>query len=102
MAARGRSPITQTAGPDDTELDPGTLDLSDGLRSDLAQWSAYFEATLLGWPTAGGFDSERDAERFAGHGRQLSVQLQDELGASYRVEYMPEPIRRPGVKLRAQ
>jgi len=102
MAARGRSPLTQTTGPDDIEVDPGALPLSDGLRSDLAQWSANFEATLSGWPAAGGFGAERDAERFAALGRQLVFQLQGELGASYHVEYRAEPIRPPGVKLRAQ
>jgi hypothetical protein len=102
MAARGRSPLTQTTGPDNIEIDPGAPRLSDGLRSDLTQWSAYFEATLSGWPTAGGFDSARDAERFVAIGRQLVLQLQDELGASYHVKYMPEPIRPPGLKLRAQ
>jgi hypothetical protein len=93
MAARGRSPLTQTTGPDNVEVDPGALSLSDGLRSDLARWNAYFEATLSGWPTAGGFDAERDAERFVAAGRQLILQLQDELGTSYHVEYRPEPIR---------
>jgi hypothetical protein len=102
MAARGRSPLTQTTGPDDIEVDPEALRLSDGLRSDLAQWKAYFEATLSGWPASGGFDSEHHAERFVAAGQQLVLQLQDELGASYHVEYMPEPIRPPGVKLRAR
>jgi hypothetical protein len=102
MAARGRSPLTQTTGPDNIEVDPWALPLSDGLRSDLAQWSAYFEATLSGWPAAGGFDAERDAERFVAAGRQLTWQLQEELGASYHVEYRPEPTRPSGAKLRAQ
>jgi len=102
MADRGGSPLTQTAGHDNIEVDPGDLRLSDGLRSDLAEWRAYFDATLSSWPAAGGFDSERDAERFVAAGRQLAVRLQDELGASYYVEYMPEPIRPPGVKLRAR
>jgi hypothetical protein len=101
MAAQGRSPLTQTTGHDDIEADLEALALSDGLRAALAQWTAYFEATLSGWPEAGGFDSERDAQRFAAAGRQLASQLQDELGPSFRVEYMPEPIRPPGVKLRA-
>lgn len=35
MAVRGRSPLTQTIGPDDIEVDPQALQLSDGLRSDL-------------------------------------------------------------------
>jgi hypothetical protein len=100
MAVLGRSPLTQSTGPGDIEVDPGTLRISDGLRSGLARWNAYFEAVLSGWPAAGGFESEHDADQFAATGRQLVSQLQDELGASYHVEYMPEPIRPPGVKLR--
>jgi hypothetical protein len=100
MAGRGRSPLTQTIGPDDIEVEPEALRLSDGLRSDLAQWKAYYETTLWGWPASGGFDSEHDAERFVAAGQRLVLQLQDELGAGYHVEYMPEPTRLPGVKLR--
>ena len=88
-------------GPDDIEVDPEALRLSDGLRSDLAQWKAHCESTLSGWPASGGFGSEHEAERFVAAGRRLVLQLQDELGASYHVEYMPEPIRPPGVRLRA-
>jgi hypothetical protein len=101
MAARGRSPLTQTLGSGDIEVDPEALRLSDGLRSDLAQWEAHFEATLSGWPASGGFDSEHDAERFVAAGERLVLQLQDELGAGYYLEYMPEPTRPPGVRLRA-
>lgn len=100
MAVRGRSPLTQSTGPDDIEVDPETLQISNGLRSDLARWDAYFAAVLSDWPAAGGFDSEQDVERFVAAGRQLVSRLQDELGASYHVEYMPEPIRPLGVKLR--
>jgi hypothetical protein len=100
MAVLGQSPLTQSTGPGHIEVDPGTQQISDGLRSGLARWNAYFEAVLSGWPAAGGFESGHDAEQFAAAGRQLVSQLQDELGASCHVEYMPEPIRPPGVKLR--
>lgn len=99
-AVRGRSPLTHSTSSGDIEVDPETLQISDGLRSGLARWDAYFAAVLSDWPAAGGFDSEHDAERFAAAGRQLVARLQDELGASYHVEYRPEPIRPPGVKLR--
>jgi hypothetical protein len=100
MAVRGCSPLSQSMGPEDIEVDPDTLQISDGLRSDIARWDAYFAAVLSGWPASGGFDSEHDVERFVAAGRQLVSQLQDELGPGYNVEYMPEPIRPPGVKLR--
>ena len=101
-AVRGRSPLTQTASPYDAEVHPETLQLSDTLLSDLALWNAYFAAALSDWPEGGGFESEQDAERFVAAGRQLVLQLQEELGPSYYVEYMPEPIRPPGVKLRTR
>ena len=102
MAALGRSPLTQTVGDDQIEVDLDALQLSDGLLSDLAGWNAYFEATLSGWPAAGGFASKHDAERFVAAGQQLVSRLQDELGADYHVEYWPEPRRPPGVKLRSR
>jgi hypothetical protein len=101
-AVRERSPLTQTMGFDDIEVDSEALRLSDGLRSDIARWKAQFEDTLSGWPASGGFDSEHDAECFVVAGQRLVTRLQDELGAGYHVEYMPEPIRPPGVKLRAR
>jgi hypothetical protein len=100
MAVRGRSPLTQTASPYDVEVHPETLQLSDALLSDLARWDAVFATALSDWPEGGGFESEQDAERFVAAGRHLVSQLQEELGPSYYVEYMPEPIRPPGVKLR--
>jgi hypothetical protein len=45
------------------------------------------------WPAAGGFETELDAEQFVAEGQRLVSQLQDELGASYQVEYMPSTCR---------
>jgi hypothetical protein len=101
MAVSGRSPLTQAAGPDQAEVDPGALQLSAGLCSGLARWDGHHAAALSGWPGSGGFNSEQDAERFVAEGRQLAWQLQEELGPGYHVEYMPEPTRPPGLKLRA-
>ena len=42
IAVRGRSPVTQTAGPDDIEVDPAALRISDALRTDLVRWAARF------------------------------------------------------------
>ena len=78
-------PLTQSTGPDHIEVDPETLQISDGLRSDIARWDAYFAAVLSGWPAAGGFVSERVVKRFVAAGRQLASRLQDEFGASYHV-----------------
>lgn len=100
MALPGRSPLTQTAGHDQVRVDLEALHLSDRLRADVARWGSQFAATLGGWPESGGFASIQAAERFVEAGRHLVERLQDELGPTYHVEYMPEPIRPPGVKLR--
>jgi hypothetical protein len=100
MGVRERSPLTQTMGSHDIEVEPDALPLSDDLRRKLAGWDARFAATLSGWPVSGGFDSHHDAERFVAAGRQLVSRLQLELGPGYEVEYRPEPIRPPGVRLR--
>ena len=44
--------------------------------------------------------SADDAESFVRSGEELVVQLQRELGDLWHVEYMPEPIRPPGLRLR--
>lgn len=81
MAVQGRSPITLAAASDDLELDPELLPLGDGLRSDLARWDERFQARFSRWPSAGGFESELDAEQFVAKGQRLVSQLQDELGS---------------------
>jgi hypothetical protein len=55
-----------------------------------------------GWPGSGGFTSQDHAESVVTRGQLLVVRLAAELGPGYFVEYMPEPIRPPGVKLRVQ
>lgn len=102
MAARGRSTITRTVGVVDVEVDPDSLLLGDDLRSALARWEHQYRNTLSNWPESGGFASERDAEDFVTEGHLLVTRLQADLGSGYYVEYMPEPIRPPGVKLRAR
>jgi hypothetical protein len=53
MAVQGRSPLTQTTGPNNIEVDLGTLPISTGLHSDIARWDAHFAAVLSDWPAAG-------------------------------------------------
>jgi hypothetical protein len=101
MAVLGRSPLTQTTRHYNADVDPQALQLSDCLCADLARWDRYFATVLSGWPQAGGFESQHDAERFVAESRQLVMRLQEELGPAYNVEYMPEPGRLPGVKVAA-
>jgi hypothetical protein len=99
MARVGHSSLTRTAGDTDVEVDPAALPVGPGLVAEIECWAAKHLAVLGDWPRAGGFESEQEAEVFVRKGEQLAARLQAELGAEYYVEYMPEPIRPPGVKL---
>ena len=99
MAVVGRSPLTRTAGADDTAVDPTDLPIPAGLISELERWADEHRSLLSQWPDSGGFESEEHAREFVARGERLVAQLQAELGPGYHVEYMPEPILPPGVKL---
>jgi hypothetical protein len=99
MARVGYSSLTRTAGDSDVEVDPAALPIGPGLVGEIERWAVEHLAVLGDWPRAGGFESEQQAEFFVRKGEQLAARLQAELGAGYCVEYMPEPIRLPGVKL---
>ena len=101
MAVNGGSGLSRSAGAGAVGVDPADLAISKGLRVDLAAWNAEHAWVMAGWPRSGGFGSATDAERFVDSGRQLVSRLQGELGQEYHVEYMPEPIRPPGVRLRS-
>jgi hypothetical protein len=79
-----------------------TEPISPVLMSELEAWNDQFRAVLSGWPTSGGFPSQADAEAFVNRGLELAGRLQTELGPTHRVEYRPEPIRPPGLKLANQ
>lgn len=100
MAHHGGSPVTRTNGNGSDEVGTANLPLTPGLRSDIGSWVSRYEDALGGWPDSGGFRTVAEAETFVDEGRDLATRLQDELGPGYVVEYMPEPIRAPGVKLR--
>lgn len=102
MATNGGSALSRTLGSGAVAVDPADLAISPQLRSDVAAWSAEHARVMAGWPRNGGFESTSDAERFVDAGRQLGSRLQSELGQDYHVEYMPEAIRPPGLRLRSQ
>lgn len=99
MACVGHSSLTRTAGDSDVEVDPAALPIGPGLVAEIERWAVEHLAVLGDWPRASGFESEQQAEVFVRKGEQLAARLEAELGAEYYVEYMPEPIRPPGVKL---
>lgn len=82
------------------EVSPADLEISLDLARAVGAWNADFGSTMRGWPKKGGFASARAAEAFVDAGRELVSRLQEELGEAFVVEYLPEPIRPPGVKLR--
>lgn len=93
--------LTRTVGHNSSDLDPKDLAISDDLRDDLAGWSDQHAAVMAGWPDDGGFDSLADAEHFVAVGGELVSRLQHELGPGHQVEYVPEAVRPPGVRLRS-
>jgi hypothetical protein len=73
------------------------LGISSGLSNAVSQWAKDYAATFT--PAASGFESQAAAEAFVYRGRALAADLQRELGDSWHVEYYPEPIRPPGLRL---
>jgi hypothetical protein len=99
MARRGCPPLSISPGAKD--VDPGELPIDAEIAEDLALWAAEYDSTFVdGNPKRQGFASLMDADEFVDRGRQLALRLQAALGPSWCVEYMPEPVRPPGVRLR--
>lgn len=101
LVARGdRPPLLRTATPENLSIDPNALPLSTNLRVAVEQWAVDYQEALGGWPWRGGFKSVTEAEQFVERGARLVEHLQTELGPTFYVDYFPEPIRPPGVKLK--
>lgn len=100
MAAVGHSPLTRTDGGLDTEVDPEEVGISQRLSLEVRAWAGKYAAVFGGRPQSRGFKSPEEVAMFVAEGKGLVARLQDELGPSHVVEYMPEPTQPPGVKLR--
>ena len=72
------------------------LALFEALASRVSAWSDAWRDVL----DSGGFASIEEAEGFVDVGRNVAEALQECLGPGWHVEYYPEPIRPPGVRLR--
>jgi len=99
MAKRGQPPLWQY----DIDGDQPAVDLplAPDLINDLTEWAAKFDATFAGDDSGtSGFQSQSEAVEFVESGRRLVDRLQDSLGTSWHVEYWPEPVRPPGLRLR--
>lgn len=99
-AQAGKSPLARSIGPGPrTPITAADISISSQLTSDVEAWAAEHRTVMEGWPGRGGFRSQEHAENFVRGGEVLVDRLQRELGDGYRVEYMPEPTRPPGLRL---
>lgn len=102
MAERGRSALSRTgpSGPEAIEL--LELPISPELAAGVAAWALDYDQTFGDRDEDGGFESEAHAVAFIERGRFLVEGLQEELGPGWCVEYMPEPTRPPGLRLKSE
>lgn len=77
------------------------LPVSDALREAIDRWTADYQSTFDTEAGSSGFASQADAVGFVERGRELVRELQEDLGSSWHVEYMPEPVGLPGLRLRS-
>lgn len=102
QARRGELPLSRSKSHGLKPVLPADLQLSPDLATALTCWAADYEATFDSDPDESGFESQGAAEAFVQRGRTLAGDLQRELGESWRVEFYPEPIRPPGLRLRTR
>ncbi len=101
MAARGTSPLSRTGPSGDEPIELVDLTISPPLAARIAAWVADYEQTFGDRDEDDGFESEADADSFTERGRSLVDGIQKELGPRWYVDYMPEPTRPPGVRLKS-
>lgn len=100
QARNGELPLSLSKSRGLEPVSAPDLGISDELSDAVAQWAEDYNDTYSS--VANGFESQAAAEDFVGRGRALVADLQRELGDSWRVEFYPEPIRPPGLRLRAR
>jgi hypothetical protein len=76
-------------GSEEYNIDPETLDISAGLRSELAAWAREYDGTIdQSYPPNSGFVDVQTAARWLEDGRRLALRLEQELGPrDWRVVY---------------
>lgn len=102
QARRGELPLSRWKPHGLEPMFASDLGLSPDLADALTRWAMDYEATFAAEAIRSGFESEGAAEAFVARGRMLAVDLQRELGQAWHVEFYPEPIRPPGLRLRAR
>lgn len=99
MAREGCSPLWEPRTM--RNIKASELPIDDSLRSALGTWAEIYDATFLHeGEGASGFQGQEDAVAFVDRGRGLVDRLQEALGPAWHVEYMPEPTRPPGLRVR--
>ena len=101
-AARARSPLSRVTASGDISIDTAALPISPELAADVTAWATDYEQTFGDNAEDSGFDSQSQAVAFTEQGRSLVRFLQEELEPDWHVEYMPEPIKPPGLRLRSR
>jgi hypothetical protein len=97
QARHGMSPVAQSRSLE--ELPLRSLPITEDLMKTFEDWANDYDATFV--PGVEGFANEADADVFVARGRGLVARLQAELGESWQVEYMPEPRRPPGLRVKS-
>jgi hypothetical protein len=100
MARRGSGPLTRWSSDFPTSVDARSLPINPDLLIDIERWVFDFGGTYSDTPEKSGFASQSAAEAFVARGRNLAERLQSDLGPGWHIEYMPEPIRPPGVRIK--
>ena len=94
QAGPGAGPLWDSTS---AALDLSQMRVSATLRGRLVAWQQQYEEIL----SDGGFASASAAKVFVASGAELVELLQGELGGDWVVEYMPEPVAPPGLRLRS-
>jgi hypothetical protein len=102
QARRNESPLSRSRPDRLTNVSASELGVSTELAQALDRWADDYDATFGADERTSGFLSEGNAEAFVAQGRSLSDRLQGELGGSWKLDYYPEPIRPPGLRLRTR
>jgi hypothetical protein len=101
-ACRGCSPLWYSRPDRAINIQSQELPIQAGLAQEITQWAADFNSTFDDDPAFSGFITAEAAVTFVERGRRIVARLQEALGTSWHVEYMPEPVAAPGLRLRAR
>jgi|SRR5471030_2132278 hypothetical protein len=89
-AVYGAPPIFNPGVDEMGYMEPSELHLSSHLLARLEEWNGEFQQTFSNdYPPDSGFTSEDDRNRHNARGADLATLLQQELGESVRIEFIP-------------